>query len=125
MVFVYFFMVGIIEIFAFILWKVRRKKIEKQGWYTNASILVANVIIGKPNRYRFEVEFYDMSDNKKTHKITVNGNIGNKLQQIGKIPIIYLKSSNKIYMQKNTYGETLLSIAIIIITFMFAFLCLG
>lgn len=26
MVFVYFFMVGIIEIFAFILWKIRRKK---------------------------------------------------------------------------------------------------
>lgn len=100
MVFAYFFMVGIIEIFAIILWKNKKKKIEKQGWYTDASILVANVIIGKPHRYRFEVEFYDMSDNKKTHKITVNGNIGNKLQQKGKIPIIYMESSNKIYMQK-------------------------
>lgn len=44
----------------------KKKKIEKEGVYIDASILDASVIIGKTNRYRFEVEFYDMSKRKKS-----------------------------------------------------------
>lgn len=97
---------------------------KRRGGYINASILDASVIIGKPNRYRFKIEFYDMSKRKKEHTIIVNENIGKNLQRVGIVPIIYMESSNKIYMQKTGYGETLLSIIIILITFMFAFFCL-
>lgn len=125
MLFIYFCVIGIIEIFVFVVWIIRRKEIQKKGLHVEATIQSAKFIVGKPNRYKFQIEFLDSLNCKKKQTITVNGNVGKKLQQVGKISIIYMDNSNKVYLDKVLLEEKILPGVIIILTFLFAFWCLG
>lgn len=97
----------------------------KKGLHVEATIQSAKFIVGKPNRYKFQIEFLDSLNCKKKQTITVNGNVGKKLQQVGKISIIYMDNSNKVYLDKVLLEEKILPGVIIILTFLFAFWCLG
>lgn len=121
MFFIYFLIIVMIEIGVFILHQIRRKKIEKAGEYVDAIILSSKCIIGKPNRYRFELMLGDVYGCKS---ITVNGSVGKQYEAQGIVPIIYVNESKKVYLQKESFSEKILCIIIIIITFVFAFLCL-
>ena len=116
---------GIVETIALVVWVIRRQTIKKTGQFTEAQVQACKMITGRPNRYRFEIAFYDTTNQMHIHKIWVNGAAGKSYQRQGRIPVIYVESKDKVYLQKTPIREIVLGIVIIMVTFAFSFFICG